>query len=180
MQFLDLGLSYGGLELPSPSCMQPAGSYSKLCTLNQVLLPLGHWDNLWKSKPCWDAITIPPPLKPIEERQTLVYTGKGMILLVLPCLTFIWRSNKIQSLCHQVSSEERTTETGGIRHETKKKPCVTNFIDSRIRCDFWIAEGSLSMLSICDRADKKDDAEIALWNKTAWIGHCMTSSKLEH
>ena len=26
MQFLDLGLSYGGLELPSPSCTQPVDS----------------------------------------------------------------------------------------------------------------------------------------------------------
>ena len=30
MQFLDLGLSYGGLELPSPSCMQPVGSNPRL------------------------------------------------------------------------------------------------------------------------------------------------------
>jgi len=37
MQFLDLGLSYGGLELPSPSCMQPVDSNPRLCNQNPVL-----------------------------------------------------------------------------------------------------------------------------------------------
>ena len=37
MQFLDLGLSYGGLELPSPSCMQPVDLNPRLCNQNPVL-----------------------------------------------------------------------------------------------------------------------------------------------
>ena len=48
MQFLDLGLSYGGLELPSPSCMQPVGS--KPC----------DWENVAQS-------CLIKGLKPLKE-----------------------------------------------------------------------------------------------------------------
>ena len=47
MQFLDMGLSYGGLELPSPSCMQPVALNLWLCY--QTLAYTGKGSHFWNS-----------------------------------------------------------------------------------------------------------------------------------
>ena len=64
---LRLGTKLWWLRAPSPSCMQPVGP-------NPELFPKPNARNL---KSCWDAITIPPQLKLIKERQTIAYTGDG-------------------------------------------------------------------------------------------------------